>query len=253
MTDQRWDHLCLQQADAQPVVEVLRAILAQHGYTTYDPFSGGSGTPPRYKQFVRLLILPVEAGWVRVFGAQDVAALPAVLAALSADRLLIHAWFTETAGGLDAYQHGSAKAEHLAPYLTTGATAPSTTRTDSTLPPDLADYAQSRGVNPKQAEKMVGRLARGIFGKQTASVQQEAGNLFKSLWESSGGQQLSALLGRLALPFTLRAPDFETLREAYQAARMLARRPNATLLDSEHSALRAVPNAGNILPVYVGK
>ncbi len=253
MTDQRWDHLCLQQTDAQSVGEALRAVLMQHGYTTYDPFPGGSGTPPRYKHFVRLLILPAEDGWVRVFGGQDATTLPALLPALSADRLLIHAWFTETTCGLDAYQGGSANPEHLAPYLTTGSAAHSATHTDSTLPPDLAGFAQSRGVNPKQAEKMVGRLARGIFGKQTASVQQEAGTLFKSAWESSGGQQLSALLARLALPFALRDPDFETLREAYQAARMLARRPTATLLDSERSALRALPNARNILPVYVGK
>ncbi|MDL1923205.1 hypothetical protein FBQ95_11410 [Chloroflexi bacterium CFX3] len=253
MTDQRWDHLCLQQAAVQPVAEALRAVLTQHGYAAYDPFPGGSGTPPRYKQFVRLLIMPTAVGWVRVFGAQDAATLPDLLAALSADRLLIHAWFTATTCGLDAYQGGSANAEHLAPYLTASAATQATTRTASTLPPDLADLAQSHGVNPKQAEKMVGRLARGIFGKQTASVQQEAGNLFKSPWESSGGQQLIVLLARLALPFTLRDPDFETLREAYQAARMLARRPTATLLDSERSALRALPNAGNILPVYVGK
>ncbi|MCS6870210.1 MAG: hypothetical protein NZ571_02010 [Anaerolineae bacterium] len=252
MTEQRWDQLCLQRESAQEIAEQVRATLLRHGYAPYDPFHGGSGTPPRLKQFVRLFILPPQDSWTRIIGAQDADVLPDLLRTLSADALLIHAWFTAQNGALDAYKNGEADSALLAPYLS-GATQYVTAPQSATLPSDVAKLAQTHGVNPQQAEKLIGRLARGIFGDQTARVQRDAAQLFKSAWESAGGQQLLAQIARLSLPFDLRTPDFETLREAYQAARLLARRPNATLLDSERAALRAVPYAAALIPVYVGK
>ncbi len=252
MSDQRWDQLCVQSDSAACVAEQLRTTLAENGYAPYDPFHGGSGTPPRFKRFVRLFVLPPQAGWVRVLGAQDSEVLPALLRALSAGRLLIHAWFTAERGALDAYRDGAADLALLAPYLSAvprAADAPHS----ATLPPDVAKLAESRGVNLEQAEKLIGRLARNIFGAQALEVQQDAARLFRSAWQSAGAQQLLAALNRLRLPFDLRTPDFETLRTAYQAARMLAHRPTATLLDAERAALSAIPYASDLLPIYVGK
>lgn len=252
MSDQRWDQICLQGDSAALVAEQLRTALAESGYAPYDPFHGGSGTPPRFKRFVRLFVLPPHAGWIRVLGAQDADVLPALLRTLSADRLLIHAWFTAERGALDAYQNGASDSALLAPYLSDASRAESAPQ-NTTLPSDVAKLAESRGVNAKQAEKLIGRLARNVFGAHTSNVQQEAAHLFKSAWQSAGAQQLLAALSRLRLPFDLREPDFETLRIAYQAARLLARRPSATLLDAERGALNAIPYTSDLLPVYVGK
>ncbi|MFQ3536669.1 MAG: hypothetical protein SNJ58_12415 [Aggregatilineales bacterium] len=252
MSEQRWDQLCLQSESAAVIAEQIRDVLVQGTYAAYDPFPGGSGTPPRFKQFVRLFVLPPQAGWIRILGAQDAALLPQLLRALSTDRLLIHAWFTAQDGGLEAYRAGSADSGLLAPYLS-DELASERTPQSSALPPDLAKLAQQRGVSPQQAEKLVGRLAEGIFGKEAKSVQQESAKLFKSAWESTGAQRLAAQIARLRLPFNLRTPDFETLREAYQARRLLARRPNATLLASERAALDAIPYAADLIPIYVGK
>jgi hypothetical protein len=252
MSDQRWDQLCVQSDSAAHVAERLRTTLAESGYAPYDPFHGGSGTLPRFKRFVRLFVLPPHADWVRVLGAQDSDVLPALLRALSADRLLIHAWFTAERGALDAYRNGAADSALLAPYLSDAphaADAPHST----TLPPDVAKLAESRGVDLKQAEKLIGRLARNIFGAQASSVQRDAAHLFKSAWQSAGAQQLSVALNRLRLPFDLRTPDLETLRTAYQAARMLMRRPTASLLDAERAALSAIPYASDLIPIYFGK
>lgn len=252
MSDQRWDQLCLQGASASEVAEQVRATLLAHGYAPYDPFHGGSGTPPRFKQFVRLFVLPPQAGWIRILGAQDPALLPELVRTLSADRLLIHAWFTAQEGGLEAYREGKVDPTLLAPYMGEAVRSESAPHS-STLPSEVAKLAQERGVNPQQAEKLIGRFARNIFGKQAGSVQQEAAQLFKSAWESPGAQRLLTLIARVRLPFDLRTPDFETLREAYQATRLLGRRPNATLLDSERAALSAIPYASEAIPVYVGK
>lgn len=252
MSAQRWDQLCLHTEATAHIADQVRATLMRHGYAPYDPFHGGSGTPPRFKRFVRLFILPPQDGWTRILGGQDASLLPDLVRVLSSDSLLIHAWFTAEEGGLDAYRDGEVDSALLAPYLSEagGAQAPSPS---SALPSDVARLAQARGVNPQQAEKLIGRFARGIFGKETGSVQQEASQLFKSAWESEGGRRLSALIARLRLPFDLRTPDFETLREAYQASRLLARRPNATLLSSERAALESVPYAAAAIPIYVGK
>jgi hypothetical protein len=252
MSDQHWDQLCVQSDSAAYVAEQLRTTLAENGYAPYDPFHGGSGTPPRFKRFVRLFVLPPHSGWTRVLGAQDADVLPALLRALSAERLLIHAWFTAERGALDAYRDGAADSALLAPYLSDAPRAADAPHS-ATLPPDVAKLAESRGVNPKQAEKLIGRLARSVFGAQASNVQQDAAQLFRSAWQSAGAQQLLTALNRLRLPFDLREPDFETLRTAYQAARMLARRPTASLLDAERAALSAIPYVSDLLPIYVGK
>jgi len=55
------------------------------------------------------------------------------------------------------------------------------------------------------------------------------------------------------LPANWRDPDFETLREAYQVARRLAKTPSAQLMPDERGALNSVPDAIHYEAVYVGK
>lgn len=251
----RWDQLCLQAESAVAVAETIGAVLAQGGYAPYDPFPGGAGTPATFKKFVRLFILPEAEGWLRVLGAQDAALLPEMLRKLSAGRTVLHAWFTAERGALEAYRDGRAEAALLAAYLgeSASAAAPESQPRASNLPSEVAKLAEAQGVDPKQAERLIGRFAGRLFGAGAAGVQAEAARLFQSAWQSAGGQQLAAQIGRLRLPFDLRTPDFETLREAYHAQRLLARRPSARLMESERAALQALPNVGAVQPIYMGK
>lgn len=254
---ERWDHLYIQSADAGQVAAQIRSIAHAASYRAYDPFSGGSITPPSWKQFIKLLAAPPnEQGFVRVFGEHDAGLLPQILSALSADELVIYAFLTADAYGLEAYLNGQADKAHLANYLPSES-APASANDSAApmmpnLPTDVAKLAQSRGVNPNQASQMINRMTRGIFGRESDQARQ-AGALFRTLWDSPNGRALAALADRLTLEGQLRWPDFETVREGYSAARMLARRPNATLMDSEQAALRKIPNISDFVPLYFGK
>ncbi|GAB4544766.1 MAG: hypothetical protein OHK0023_02070 [Anaerolineae bacterium] len=254
---ERWDHLYVQRADAVHVATQIRSMAEAASYRAYDPFPGGSITPPSWKQFIKLLAAPPnEQGFVRVFGEHDTTLLPQILAALSADGLVIHAFLTADSYGLEAYWRGQTDKAHLANYLIAeDHAAPSSDSSPPlvpNLPTDVAKLAQARGVNPNQASQMINRMTRGIFGRESDQARQ-AGALFRTLWDSANGRALAALADRLTLEGQCRWPDFETVREAYGAARMLARRPNATLMDSEQAALRKIPNISEYLPIYYGK
>jgi hypothetical protein len=72
-------------------------------------------------------------------------------------------------------------------------------------------------------------------------------------WNTPAGQRLRAMASSLTLPASWRDPDFEAVREAYQAARMLLKNPRAQLMPGERDALKRVSNAGDYLAVYAGK
>ena len=54
------------------------------------------------------------------------------------------------------------------------------------------------------------------------------------------------------MPSDWHAPDFTTLRDAYQVAERRQRRPNAGLYPGDAEALAAVPDALAYTPVYGG-
>lgn len=248
----RFDHCYVQAADS-PAAAVRDALIAD-GWQPYDPFPGGIGTPPALKRLVRLLVAPPVNGWVRVYG-DPAAALPTVITALSAGRLLIHVWLAEAESGMDAYLDGQSVPQRLAAFV-----ADERTRSDETqiaptiLPAGLDSLARQSSVNPAQASKMINRLARQVLGGKGQAEQ--AGALLSGSgpdWGSAAGRTLAQRIGQMRLPADPRLPLFETLREAYHAARALARNPNATLMANERAALKDIPDAGQYQMVYAGK
>lgn len=267
-----WHSLYLRAADAPAVVVALVNALQQHGYQRYDPFAGGSGTPPGLKIFVKHYVAPTVDGWVRILGDPD----PAVLNDLSTHWTLLHAWLTDTDSGIDVYEHGSVIPDGLSAYLRPGKTPDDlrrawqgalptpTERPASILPDDVQQLAQDRRVNPQQANRMIDRLTGQLFGKldrqsggEASAMQSQARALAmggnRPDWNSAAGQRLKAVISVLSLPANWREPDFIAVRDAYQAARMARRNPNAHLMPDEQAALKALPNALEYEAVYMGK
>lgn len=248
----RFDHLYVQALES-PATQ-LREALAAAGWQAYDPFPGGVGTPPALRQFVRLLISPPTEGWVRAYG-DPTAAFPAVIRTLSAGRLAIHVWLADKQGGLDAYVDGHAKPDRLAALVRSDAdTLDETQPGPNILPAGLDALAVQGNVNPSQASSFINRVARQVLGGK-AQAEQASALIAASGpdWGSEAGRALIQRLGQFTLPGHPRSPLFETIREAYHAARAIARQPTASLLPSERAALTAIPNAGDFQPVYMGR
>ncbi len=259
--------------DHTAIITALRQALQAHGYEPYDPFSGGSGTPPKFKTFIKQFVALPQAGWSRVLGDPD----PAALMTLSETQPMLYGWLSDAGGGWQVISGGVASADlaAFAPYLKPGKTlddlkraqaghAPvATVEPNSTLPPDVQQLARDHHVNTEQADKMMARVTTRLFGKldrgtggEAGAMQQQARALISSSqldWNSSTGRVVRAVADVLVLPDPWRVPDWVDLRDAYQAARMLARNPKASLLPDERDALKAIPNALSYMPVYVGK
>src|SRR5262249_2867639 len=113
-----WDSLCIRGRDHVQVAIILRDTLLAAGYQRYDPFPGGSGTPPGLKTFVKQFVAPAQDGWVRVLGAPDVAVLPA----LSVDDDVLHAQLSVEFGDITVYHNGALDPDYLSTYLRPGKT-----------------------------------------------------------------------------------------------------------------------------------
>jgi hypothetical protein len=265
-----WDETYADMGAADPAAleNGLVAALAGLGFTRYDPFPGGSGTPFGLKTFVRLFISPESAGWRRIVGALEADHAAAVCIALIqvADQTVIRAWLTETGGTIETYQHGALADSHMAdaaPPLPANQRAEPKNALPGELPDELHKLARERGVNPAQAGRLFNRLAGQVMGKLDRQTGGEAGALggeARALFggggkpdplDSAAGRGLVAALGALGLPDA--EPRFAAVRDAYQAARALRRNPKAALLPDERDALRALPGAGEWVAVYAGK
>jgi hypothetical protein len=245
----------------------LAGALEANGYKRYDPFPGGAGTPPGLKTFVKHFVAPPEAGWVRILGNPDPETLPALFAALSAGQALLIGWFSGAEGEIEAYRDG--QSIPLDSFVQPGQSlsqrsAPVESGANEALPGELGQFAREHNVNPNQASRIIGRLTTHLFGKMDRESGGEAGSLKDQAramlsgsaqpdWNTPAGQRLRAMANNLILPASWRDPDFEAVREAYQAARMLLRNPRAQLMPGEREALKRVPNAGDYVAVYAGK
>jgi pyruvate/2-oxoglutarate dehydrogenase complex dihydrolipoamide acyltransferase (E2) component len=279
-----WHSLFVRADDATDVVTTLVAALTERGYQRFDPFPGGSGTPLGIKDTLRFFVAPSADGWVRILCAAQNALTPPTVT-LPVPHL--HGWLVADASGWDVYANGVIDPGGLAAYLkpnvspdalTTlaertilsagGATEPTRTTPNATLPADVQQLARERGVNPDQANKLINRLTAQVFGKldkqsggEASAMQEQAqAALSKAMsgsptvaWESTAGKRLIALASALTLPVNWRDPDVESLREAYQVARRLQRNPRADLMADERRALSAVPNVIDYHAVYAGK
>lgn len=260
MTD--WQQLYVRCDDPAAVEAGLIDALTAHGYVRYDPFPGGTGTPPRYKTFVRLFVAPPVDGWIRVIGGTEAEITPHICKTLSAGRALFRAWITGSEGGVEAYQDGRNAPERLAAMPDKGVKTPDpSAQRETGLPPEIEQLARERNVNPQQAAKLINRLTVGIFGKldrasggEASAMRSQARALINAQrvdWESAAAQRVLAAMSGLGLP--AHEPDFEAVRDAYQAARRLQRNPGARLLPDEREALQRVPEAARYIAVYVGK
>lgn len=267
-----WHSLYLRTDSSAIAVLALVEALQTLGYQRYDPFPGGMGTPPGLKTFAKHFVAPPQDGWVRVLGQPE----PDLLPALSQKYLLLYAWFTDSASGVEVYINGERRDDHLRELLRPGAFLPDdiTTYHDNTsteggsaglaLPDDVQRLAQTHNVNPDQANKLVSRLTSQLFGKldrtsggEASAMQDQARAMVSGggmvNWNSAPAQRLKAMMDALTIPANWRDPDFDALRDAYQVARRLRRTPSAQLMPDEQAAIKAIPNAIDYEAVYMGK
>ncbi|MEP7285077.1 MAG: hypothetical protein ABI947_04835 [Chloroflexota bacterium] len=271
-----WHTLYFRTDDTPAVIVALVDALQQSGYQRYDPFAGGTGTPPGLQTLIRHFVAPAQDGWVRVLGTPD----PDLLPSLSAGFPMLHAWLTDTDSGLEVYSNGALDEQGLNVYLLPGNTIEQLARAQQGSRPSLVDRTEERlpdllpdsvqqmardyNVKPEQASKLMDRLTGQLFGKldrksdgEASTMQTQARALLAGTgqinWNSPAAQKLKGLASVLALPANWRDPDFDMLRDAYQVARRLRKSPNAQLMPDEQSALKAVPQAIAYEAIYVGK
>ncbi len=278
---QPWHSLFLRTTRAEPVIDALREALAARGYMPYDPFPGGTGTPPKLAANVRQFVAPPLAGWVRVLGAPDDDVLPDFQARIA--RPVLVGWLTETDGGFALLHDGArltdpdAFAEFLRPAagpdmlrkafagdLTVAPVEPdeppvAVLGADG-LPPELEQFAQQQGVDAQKANKLAERLGGKLLGRFTGGADdaetREAQALLAGaggdLWNSLHGQRVRAIAGVLNLPENWRAPTWQQVRDAYQVFRLRERSPRMMLMPGDREAMDAVPDALDYTPVYMG-
>lgn len=280
----RWHALFIPLEDVDRVESALRATLAALGYQPYDPFPGGSGTPPGLADLARSFVAPPGEGWTRVVGEVDPAALPALSVAL--DVPLLEGWLAGGEDGFAVWQAGArdGSADALAAFLRSDRSradldaalhatsdapdAPSEGPTlvdlgAGALPPEIEQLAEQHGVDARQADKLVKRLSGNLFGKlnrqaggSESDAQAQARVMLAGqadVWATPAGRRVTAIAAALRLPANWRAPDFDAVREAYQLRRLRARSPRLPLMPGDQQALDTVPDALDYRPVYMGR
>ena len=274
-----WHNLYIPGAEPAAVSAALRALLGQHGYTPYDPFPGGTGTPPGLTTLARLFVAPAQDGWVRVLGELDRDWWSPLSAALG--QPVLGAWLDDESGGfaLASGDQCHETPEAFAPYLRESATLDDlrrawagqtqvrpledTPETSEGLPPALHDLARQQGVDPRKAGNLFEQLSGSLFGRlagqsgESAADQEAARAVLmgsgRDPWNSLSGQRVRAIAGVLALPANWRLPTWEAVRDAYHAHRMRERYPRMTPLPGDREALAAVPEVAAYQPVFMGR
>lgn len=260
-----WDSLFLPSVEQDAIAATLRQSLEDFGYTLYDPFGLLPGRS--YARSVRLFVAPPAGGWVRVIGTPD----PRLLMPLSASGLCMYLALTDSKALIEVYARGDARQpdRELLPYLRAGLSAddlrralhdelPATTADHGGLMANLPDDVQALAgqVDAGKAQKMFDRLSSGLLRKAGSDAEQTAAAqamLCPPDWGSPGGQRILAVVDCLTFPASWRAPDFVTLRDAYQLYARRRRKPDARLYPGDEDTMAAVPNALDYIPVYGGQ
>jgi hypothetical protein len=280
-----WYSLYLPTASAGPVIDALRSLLASHGYTPYDPFPGGTGTPGSLTDLVRQFAAPPQGGWLRILGQPAEALLPGFSAAVNIP--VLYAWLTDDSGGFALFQDGARHDDPAVfqPYRQEGRTPDDLRRAwagqlpvgaldgaessaavpgEDALPPEIRQFAQDQGVDARKAGKLFERLGDSLFsklGRQAGGAdddeQAQARAIFmgggKDHWNSLNGQRVRAIASVLNLPPNWRLPTWETVRDAYHVHRLRQRSPRMALMPGDKEAMDAVPDALDYTPIYMGK
>jgi len=243
-----WHSIFIKDDNIASVVARLADVFIAQGWQSYDPFPGGVGTPFSVTQFAKTFTFALSDDWTRIVSET---ALPAdMLHAL--DVPVLRGWLDAERGGWDAGSDVSA----LASFLPAGSPTDELDRAlagrrpvealdaPGMLPPDVDKLARDRKVNPRQADKLIDRMASSLFARAGGADARSGAQAMLgggADWNSAAGKILRAVAAVLHLPDGWREPDFIGVKDAYQAARALARNPRASLLGGERDALARFP------------
>ncbi|MCQ3931066.1 MAG: hypothetical protein DPW16_11460 [Chloroflexi bacterium] len=254
----------------------LKNSLQGLGYTFYDPFAGGTGTPVGLQQRVRCFIGSLEGGWARmIFAPNEVwpdevtrdilAGIPVIRAVYTSAEQYEVGTVADGMGGLTAFlRPGLSETDLQQSAIMTAVlpTAQTTATTLTDLPPELQKYAQEQGVDAGQVDKLMQKMSKGVFKKMgnEQDAQKQAKSAIAGVpkqpeveWNSPAGQALQRVMACLTVPENWAQPDWKTLTGAYQAARQLQRDPKALMLPGDKQAMAALPNSLEFIPLYMGK
>lgn len=267
-----WSSIYIRTDDPAAAVNALVTAYQDAGYVHFDPFPGGTGTPPGIKDIARHFVSPASEGWVRILGT------PVVGLRLTVNYL--YAWVTSSASHIDVFLSGHTDPNGLVMYLRPGKTAEDLAAVPknptgelnepqpkaTALPHEIEKLAKDHGVNPGQANQLINRMTSGLMarlnkhsGGEAGQVQGQARALLSNAqaaqmnWNSRGALRLLRLVELLTLPANWRTGDFDQVREAYQVARRLQRNPSASLMPDERAALAQISDPLAFTPVYMGK
>ncbi len=254
----------------------LKNSLQALGYTFYDPFAGGTGTPVGLQQRVRGFMGSLEGGWSRLIFApnevwpdevaRDILAGMSVIKAVytSAEQFEVGTIADGMVGLMAFLRPGLSEADLQQSAIMTAIlpTAQTTATTLTDLPPELQKYAQEQGVDAGQVDKLMQKMSKGVFKKMgnEQDAQKQAKSAIAGVpkqpeveWNSPAGQALQRVMACLTVPEKWTHPDWKTLTGAYQAARQLQRDPKALMLPGDKQAMAALPNSLEFIPLYMGK
>ena len=254
--------------------------MAAQGYTPFDPFPGGTGTPPGLTALVRLFVAPPQKGWVCVLGEYPADLLPAF--SQEAAQPVLYGWLTEENGGFALYQDGVRHDDPaaFAPYLKPGQPPDILSRAFAgeikvevvesdqppvavlgadALPPELQQLAHDQGADPAKVSKMFEKVSGKLLKRMGGGEEQDQaramimGGQEQNVWNSLNGQRVRAVAGVLNLPGNWREPSLQTVRDAYQVHRLRQRSPRLALMPGDRETMDAVPDALDYVPVYMGR
>ncbi len=276
---QNWYRLFVLSKDTAHVATLLRTPLEARDYVPFDPFPGGTGTPPGLTETVRLFVAPPQGEWTSVLGEYPVDLLPDFSREIGAT--VVYGWLTEEDGGLALYRAGTRHDDPnaFAPYLRPGQSREVLPRAfageikvevlDSdqppvavlgaeALPPELQQLAEDQGADPVKASKMFEKVSNKLLKRMGGGEEQDQARAMfmgggQNVWNSLNGQRIRAIIGVLNLPDNWRVPSFQTMRDAYQVHRLRQRAPRLMLMPGDKETMDAVPDALDYMPVYLGR
>ncbi len=251
-------------------VASVESALTANGYTRYNPF--GLIPAPLYPATVKLFASPLRDGWGRLVST---AALPdaACRAAATGGVALVLALDDDGTASVSVYANGEPAPDPVAalqPY-TPPDTDPGTLAATLALPTEISDQTgndslaldvlpeqyrdMANQLNPQDIEKLFEKMAGSVFRR--GGDREAAEELLRGAagpdWITGGGAAIRRLLALLTVPNDWIHPAFVPLRDAYALHARRQRKPDARLYPGDDEAMRAVPDALDYIPLFVGK
>lgn len=280
VTRAHWQRILVASEDATQLITALKVIYQAHEYKPYDPFPGGTGTPVRLADKVRLFVCPPDGGWLRVCVSPEDMVPPAILreiaqtthAALIDSQLHSTEQFEITVYNPDAEPQSGPDSllRYLKPDLSSETLftvwqqdfQPAEAAPASDLPDEIQQLARDKGVSMKQVDKLMQRVSRRVFGKMESQEGKDVESVARDAlkagsegvhWGSVAAQHLLAVMECLAVPVDWHLPAWKTLSGAHQLARQRQRIPGGLTLPGDEDLLTALPDALDYTPLYFGQ